>query len=105
MLKIFIIPDTVKTLIDLNALLIMGKCQPKRISSPLAQQHFTLVLRDKPSAYTLDLKWMRRRPCENAMGCKSVLEGLVKVGARGIVLGCSRAIKQRSVQVKYKEAF
>ena len=47
--------------------------------------------------------WLRRRPYEQTMICKSVFEKLGKAGPRGIVLGRSSPVEQSSVQVQYDE--
>ena len=99
MLEIFIAPDTVKTFINLDALLVLCGCQIKRVSSPFTQQHSPLIFRKKPCAYGFDVVWLRRRPYENAMIRKSVSEEFVKVGTRGVILGCSRTVEQSAVQV------
>ena len=47
--------------------------------------------------------WLRRRPYEQTMICKSVFEKLGKAGPRGVVLRCSSPVEQSSVQVQYDE--
>ena len=97
MLKIFVTPDTVKAFINLDALLVLCGCQIKRISSPFAQKHFTLGLRENLCANAFDIIWLRRRPYKNTMICESISEELGKEGTRGIISGCSRTVEQSSV--------
>ncbi len=86
MLKILTIPDTVKTLIDLDACLELCGGQPKRVSSPFPQKYFTLFPSEQPCAYAFDIIWLRRRPYEKTMIGKSVFEELRKTGTRSIIL-------------------